>query len=103
VESQEDKLQAKENKQPTKLCDTERHDNTSLSATNQLHVMKILIDLFRESFAFKLFVGLLAFFLTQQVSLGYETATDEHPSNTIEISFEQKFLEFNDLYLTQYR
>jgi hypothetical protein len=61
--------------------------------------MKTLLELFRDSSAFKIFVGLLAFFLTQQVSIGYERATDEHPYNNIEISFEQKFLEFNDWYL----
>jgi hypothetical protein len=61
--------------------------------------MNTLIELFRNSTAFKLFVGLFAFFLTQQVSIGYERATDEQPNHNIEISFEQKFLEFNDLYL----
>jgi len=61
--------------------------------------MKTLIELFRDSVAFKLFVGLFAFLLTQNVSLGDEKVTEEPPSNTIEISFEQKFLEFDDLHL----
>lgn len=63
--------------------------------------MKILVDLFRESMAFKLFVGIFAFFLTHQVNIGYERATEEHPSNVIDISFEQKFLEFNNLYFNE--
>ena len=60
--------------------------------------MKTLVELFRESLAFKLFIGILAFFLTQQVNIGYEQATDEHPSNQIDITFEQKFLEFSNFY-----
>lgn len=61
--------------------------------------MKTLIELFRDSVAFKVFVGLFAFFMTQQVSIGFGKATDDPSSNTIEISFEQKFLEFNNMSL----
>ena len=63
--------------------------------------MKILVELFKKSVAFQLFVGIFTFFLTHQVSIGYERATETQSSNVIDISFEKKFLEFNNLYFNE--
>ena len=60
--------------------------------------MKTIIGIFRDSFAFKLTVGIISFLFSYQTNIGLEQDKQEVESHITEISFEKKFLEINPVY-----
>ena len=60
--------------------------------------MKNSIDLFRDSFAFKIFVGIVLFLFANQSELKSSFALENEESEVLDIFFQEKFLELNSMY-----
>lgn len=53
--------------------------------------MKTILDLFRESYTFKIILGLITFFASHQMTGNSNSQTKENKKYPTEISFENKF------------
>ena len=62
--------------------------------------MKTILELFRDSVAFKLLIGIMSFLFVHQMNTGSEETQEDAPY--LETSFEQKFLEVKTFYLEDY-
>lgn len=71
-------------------------EHRSETTTNH-KTMKTIVDLFRDSFAFQLFVGIVLFLCAQQSHFGNES-TENKGHDPLEILFQEKFLEMNSVY-----
>lgn len=64
--------------------------------------MKTIVELFRDNIAFKLIAGILMFLFTNVVSFGNDIHSEEIGKETVEITFDEKFLEISSIYNDHY-
>ena len=64
--------------------------------------METIVELFRGNIAFKLIAGILMFLFANLAEIGENFHSEETGKETIEITFDQKFLEINSIYNDHY-
>jgi hypothetical protein len=60
--------------------------------------MKTVVELFRGNIAFKLIAGILIFLFANLANLGEGLHSERNGKESLEITFDEKFLEINSIY-----
>jgi len=60
--------------------------------------MKTIVELFRGNIAFQLITGILMFLFVNLANLGAELHPEKTGKESLEITFDEKFLEINSIY-----